>query len=459
MKRVRTGWLARRRRSARGGEAPGAPAATVPLAEGLARCAAHADALAGSGDRHRRDRAAALRRLLSEHPEAAALPPGWSTARPALLDALLAAGEAALAGEQEDGLRLAVTIADTVLTERGGSRGGWRLRARALDALGEDVTAAAAWERYLALRPEPVPELSARAAGLRASAAHRGELLRELRERYPRAAEFTGGGATELWADGLARDAAGDWAGAAPRLVAALRTMAERPLHAAETSAALTEFMDRFLLRHREETGGPLTGCAALFAHYADHVRLRAQAPVPDPTLGAARAVGVGDLRSLVAGRSVCVVAEGSSGESAGDGYDLVVRCDAFRPGRAGPGARADLHVTTPAAPDGWAEPVGTRIILCEQDEPWKRAVRERLVPGAQHRVGDASLRWPLRTLGGGPWPASPGTALHVLWLLDFLDVCPRLDAVGLGLPDRPHERDWLAARATDRTDTRISLR
>ncbi|MCF2435896.1 hypothetical protein LV779_21690 [Streptomyces thinghirensis] len=83
------------------------------------------------------------------------------------------------------------------------------------------------------------------------------------------------------------------------------------------------------------------------------------------------------------------------------DRYDLVVRCDAFRVRAEGTGERTDLHAVslrgdTPWEGPAWTRPAGVRLVFGDPAAAWRRATRERLVPGAQDHVGDASLRRPL---------------------------------------------------------------
>ncbi len=102
-------------------------------------------------------------------------------------------------------------------------------------------------------------------------------------------------------------------------------------------------------------------------------------------------------------------------------------------------------------------------------------------MPGAQQNLGDESLRWPVRTigrLGTDAWPAIPTTGFNMLWLLDFLDVSPRLDLVGFdfyesgayrvpeamklaitSVHEYTSEKAWVMDRAQSVTDMRISLR
>jgi hypothetical protein len=197
---------------------------------------------------------------------------------------------------------------------------------------------------------------------------------------------------------------------------------------------------------------------------------------MPDPLLGGTTPVGVGGLRSLVAGRTVCVVA--NAGDVAAstlgaeiDAYDLVVRCDAFRVRPEGTGERTGLHAVTlrgdtPWDGPAWTRRAGIRLVFGDPAAAWRRATRQRLVPGAQEHVGDASLRRPLHDpalLGEDAWGTAPTTAFTVLRLLDFLDACPRLDLVGFTLPGRlrPREAEWVMDRAThvDDRKMRIALR
>ena len=102
-------------------------------------------------------------------------------------------------------------------------------------------------------------------------------------------------------------------------------------------------------------------------------------------------------------------------------------------------------------------------------------------MPGAQRYLGDDSLRWPLRNIGRvGPdaWPSIPTTGFNMLWLLDFLDVSPKLDLFGFdfyesgayrikeamrqpitSVHEYRGEKSWVMERATSVTETRISLR
>ncbi|NEA81633.1 hypothetical protein G3I30_21775, partial [Actinospica acidiphila] len=69
--------------------------------------------------------------------------------------------------------------------------------------------------------------------------------------------------------------------------------------------------------------------------------------------------------RRLLAGRTVCLVsgAPAVAGGTLGgliDGYDVVVRCDAFRLRAEGTGERTGLHAVTLRGDTPWAGPAWT---------------------------------------------------------------------------------------------------
>ncbi|NEB53261.1 hypothetical protein G3I48_13325, partial [Streptomyces griseus] len=188
--------------------------------------------------------------------------------------------------------------------------------------------------------------------------------------------------------------------------------------------------------------------------------------PMADPLLGGAEPIGVPGLRRLVAGRTVCLVADtprtaeqerrpGSSLAALIEGYDLVVRCDETR--HTAPTARTDLHACTLRGDTPWKGPrwdrrAGVRLVFGDPLPHWRLALRGRLVPGAQDRVGDATLRRPLHDpalLGEEPGGAGPAsTAYTVLRLLDFLGTPARVDLLGFEGPAAlaPREREWIGS-------------
>ncbi|MEU3252726.1 hypothetical protein [Streptomyces sp. NPDC006997] len=341
-------------------------------------------------------------------------------------DALLQVGERALEAGGPDELRLALDLAEVSAALRQRSKGAWRLRGLALDGLGRDAEALESYERYLALLPDP---------------AH-----------------------------------------AAPRVARRTATLRGRRTCLAEATALLpgpAVTAPEFAARVREHTarhglGDP--GTRRLLDLYGRHQRLVEREAVAEELIGASTPVGAGDLRALVADRAVCLVANAADVAASGlgaeiDGYDVVVRCDSFRLRAEGTGERTDLHAVTlrgdsPWEGPAWTRRAGVRLVFGDPAAAWRRAVRERLVPGAQGQVGDASLRRPLTDpalLGEGGWGPATSTAFTVLRLLDFLDVSARLDLVGFAPPGRlrPEEAEWVMdhAQHVDDSKMRIALR
>ncbi|AXK35301.1 hypothetical protein DVA86_24320 [Streptomyces armeniacus] len=374
-------------------------------------------------------------------------------------DALLHAGAAALdaaepgggapgaSGESE--ARLALRLADTALEIRRKSKGAWRLRARALETLERPSEAIEAYERYL--------ELSEGGPAAYEVALH----LATLKERRACLAQ-----ALEPGADGGGTD------GCPYARAFAEAVHGERP--EAETRRAFTAHVGARM----RERGAADPDVRRLTALYATYCRLAAQPRITDPLLGDCEPLGIGELRGLVEGRRVCLVSnagELATGPDARgaeiDAYDLVVRCDAYRAGTPGGGARTDVHAVSPAPSARraqlrharWYEPVRARIVFAESGDDWQRAVRE-LVPGAQRYAGDVALRRPLADpalIGEGGWGGRPSTAFTVLRLLDFLDVSSAIDLFGYELPGqlRREEREWVTAHAKGSGEIRMSLR
>ncbi|MFJ8858211.1 hypothetical protein ACIRD8_07205 [Streptomyces sp. NPDC102451] len=364
-----------------------------------------------------------------------------ATGTDGLFDALLRTGQRALeaGGEAETHLALGLAVEATGMRPR--SKGAWRLRGGALDALGRRDEAVQAYERHLALQQNPAAA---------ADIVRRIAVLNELRGCLDEAAGLLPG------EDGA-------------RL---------RALHDAPAGQARTAFAE--VVRRRTAEGGGTADPAVrrIVALYAAHRRLLDRDRMADPLLGGAEPVGVTELRRLVTGRSVCLVAgaaritdeERDPGSPLGkliDGYDLVVRCDAL-PATA---PRTDLHAVTLGGDAPWTGPVwhrkaGTRLVFGDPLPQWRRSLRARLVAGAQDHIGDASLRHPLddpALLGEDGWGPGTSTAFTLLRLLDFLDAAGRLDLIGFGLPGQllPRERAWVTGRATheDETEMRTALR
>ncbi|CAL9560894.1 hypothetical protein SUDANB176_04641 [Streptomyces sp. enrichment culture] len=352
-------------------------------------------------------------------------------------DALLQVGERALEAGGDDGLGLALGVAETSTLIRQRSRGAWRLRGLALDGLGRDDEALAAYDRYLALLQD---------GDATAEVARRIDTLRRRRACLEEAAALF------------------------PRTGSPLRDLVGRP-----AATAAPEFAAQVRARVAEHGKGD-PAVRRLLELYGTYRRLVERDGMPDPLLGGSTPIDVGGLRGLVAGRTVCLVSGAAevAGSALGaeiDRYDLVVRCDAFRIRAEGTGGRTDLHAVslrggTPWDGPAWTQRAGIRLVFGDPVAAWRRATRRRLVPGAQEHVGDASLRRPLgdpALLGEDRWDTGTTTAFTVLRLLDFLDVSPRLDLIGFDKPGRlrPEEAEWVMDRAThvDARTMRIALR
>ncbi|WP_408994120.1 hypothetical protein [Streptomyces sp. 1268] len=413
------------------------------LLAALRHCGDHLAALAASGPLTDARRT----RLIAS---IGALTTACSTPGADAFDALLRTGQQALDSGGDAGARLALALADEATALRARSKGAWRLRGNALDALGRSEEAITAYERHLALQQNTAAarDIERRIATLRAA----GDRIDE---------------ALALVADG---NGGADGAGAgAVRL--------SRRLPAAEARVAFTE-----LVRLRTtERGAADPAVRRLAALYAEHRRLSDRDLMADPLLGGAEPIGVPGLRRFLADRTVCLVADtphtaeqeqrpGSSLAALIEGYDLVVRCDAVR--HAAPTARTDLHAVTLRGDSPWKGPrwdrrATARLVFGDPLPHWRLALRSRLVPGAQDRIGDATLRRPLHDpallaeAADADGPAS--TAYTVLRLLDFLGTPARVDLIGFEGPAAlpPREREWIGARTgtTDDTAVRITLR
>ncbi|WP_051951717.1 glycosyltransferase family 29 protein [Actinacidiphila yeochonensis] len=365
-----------------------------------------------------------------------------------LLDALLDVGRKAV-DHGPAALPTALVVSAWVLTERSESRAGWLLRGRVLEAAGDTAGAVDAYERYLAQTDKDPFGLAEQLAPMAARARHE---------------------------QGIAQ--------ALARAGRPVPVLGEPPQDVEAEAAALVEEQFAALA-----SGVPsydpavLTGAAE---HWAGLRRVRHGLPQPDPTLGGVEWVSAGGLRDLIAGRSICLVANsgslgaGSLGPQI-DSYDVVVRFNAFRIDAAATGTRTDVHVTSSRNPHNWGVRAGTRVIVTQKPETYRAAVRERLVPGAQERVGDNSLRWPVRDLGrvwSEVWPQTPTTGFNLMWLIDFLDVSPRFDLIGfdflesgayrlpeaMGQPasspaDHSDEKAWVMERAQHVNGLVTSLR
>ncbi|TDC13469.1 hypothetical protein E1265_27905 [Streptomyces sp. 8K308] len=263
----------------------------------------------------------------------------------------------------------------------------------------------------------------------------------------------------------------------ADRAYDALLTVGRRALDAGEVRLARRVADSAVALRSRSREAWRLRALALEADGRAReavdaHERSRALGGEGDPGLvtRGARTIGVGDLRGQLAGRRVCVVAngEGLAGSALGgviDGYDVVVRVDSFQTDATSTGERVDVHaVSCRSGGPGWRRQARTRLVFGEEPSQWRDAIRRRLVPGAQEFLGDWSLSRPVRDpalIGESRWAAESSTGFVVARLLDHLDVSTRIDLVGFTLPGqlRAEERQWLLAHARDRDGLLVSLR
>ncbi|MFJ2304846.1 hypothetical protein [Streptomyces sp. NPDC087787] len=352
-------------------------------------------------------------------------------------DSLLKVGERALEAGGDSGLALALGVAEASTRIRQRSRGAWRLHGLALDGLGREAEALECYERHLTLAQDngAAKEVVRRIDTLR----RRRACLEEADALFPRAGS-------------------------------PLRGLLGQPT--AVTAPQFAAFVQARVAEHG--AGDPAV--RRLLKLYGTYRRLVERSALSDPLLGGSTPIGVGGLRGLIEGRTVCLVsgADDAAGSAPGaelDGYDLVVRCDSFVVRAGATGERTGLHAVslrgeTPWNGPAWTQPAGIRLVFGAPAAPWRRATRQRLVPGAQEHVGDASLRAPLADpalIGEDDWEPATTTAFTVLRLLDFLDVSPRLDLIGFGLPGllRPREAEWVMDRAThaDNSKMRIALR
>ncbi|WP_327234852.1 glycosyltransferase family 29 protein [Streptomyces sp. NBC_01317] len=476
------------------------------LDECLRACAVHSGKLVAGLDRRRVELAEKLRHALATHAlaESGGTPARASSAGSAaaallrrgtsavgvsgpalggdLLDALLAVGNKALECKYDDELKLALLISDTVLTQRKNSRAGWRLRARTLEAFGNESAAIEAYDRYLALTDEDGFGVATRTAGLRAGRQYQAELLAQLKSERPRSALYSHGQPTDTWAEGLVLHDRGDWEQAELRLIGALLTMAGDGTPVPDLQDAIAHYLDLRI----SVNGGDASELRDLVGLYAEQRRNRMRGPVADPTYGGVEWLSLGEFRNQIAGKSICLIANsqsvgrGSIGREIDD-YDLVVRFNSYKIDAPATGKRTDIHVSIHKHSFNWDQKVTTRLIFGGISGDWKHSVRNRLVPGAQTYLGDESLRWPLRNIGqigASVWPSIPTSGFNMLWLLDFLDVSPRLDLIGFdfyesgayrlqeamrmpitSVHEYTTEKAWVMERAQSVNDTRISLR
>lgn len=198
------------------------------------------------------------------------------------------------------------------------------------------------------------------------------------------------------------------------------------------------------------------------------------------------RSMSLEAFRHYVAGKSICLIANSPTliGSGLGrtiDSYDLVMRFNSFVIEPEDTGSRTSVHVTIHMHDYNWDVPVPVRIVISGKPHLWRRSLKVRLRPGAQEWVGDASLRWPGRTLGliGPDDPFKlPTAGFQFMRLLMHLDVSTAIDLIGfdfyesgklrvtdaMSIPHSPGhnsaaERDWVLAHAVRVSPMIISMR
>jgi hypothetical protein len=418
---------------------------------------------------------------MAEEPAGRAVVTGrssWTDVAPKLQERFMHVGQTALATRPEISLR----IADTVLAARANSRAAWRLRARALEELGDLAGAIEAHEAYLSRIQSDTVGAGQTVAQLRHRLVATEELAAALEAELAAGPPAVAGDTEELWDAGLRQERAGDWAGAKAQYVAATHRLVTQ----GAAPAAVASAVDRLAAKtaHHEHdrigTSLPMLASLATYGRSADTSLM-----APDAAAGL-DVIGIGDFRNLVAGKSVCLVAnservaKGRYGDRIDD-YDLVVRFNSYAIDPPATGRRTDIHATIHLHDFNWDQKVSIRLVLSGNATAWQRSLKQKLVPGAQDHLGDGTLRWPVRDsrfVDDQEIPGIPTSGFNVLRLLDFLDVNPVIDLIGfdfyetgpyrlkaaMGLAVSPmhsyqYEKEWVLGRARSRDEMRISLR
>ncbi|WP_327355677.1 polysialyltransferase family glycosyltransferase [Streptomyces sp. NBC_01304] len=438
--------------------APRRPLAEImranPLAAGISACADRIEEIRGSDSADHLALATAAGQLVRsylgtlsdpEHAEDVRSANGpWCKAGSPHLVQLFSTCRAALRSGEPADARLIRTLADAVLTARPGSWTALHYRARALEALGDLPGALRAYDTYLD------------ACGDDTTAVRR--KVRRLRETY--AAQSACADLLTPHLPPASLPTAPDRCATAPAAEAV--TLIRAGCSLAEGSRALDAVAVPLVL------GTTIDGLdtTAFLRGYAEQGASAGHGPLSRPgPKDAAHPLDVAQFRNAVVGRSICLVAdspllaEGGCGAEI-DGYDLVVRFCSYVTEAHSTGVRTDIHVTTARDTENWDQQVPMRLVLEPSRSLWAQALRHQLVPGAQRQVGDASLRHPVGSLGtpGQGLPAAPSPGFTMAWLLDFLDVSPRIDLFGFDFTS-PAEAGWLEGRTRSVTRTRTTLR
>ncbi len=143
------------------------------------------------------------------------------------------------------------------------------------------------------------------------------------------------------------------------------------------------------------------SGSEELASAVGDYLFLKAAHSLPRSSSERARAfIGANDLRAMVDGKRLCMVAnsaallEHDKGDEI-DQHDIVVRFNSFKLIPPHTGRKTSVHVAIHLHNFNLDEYVDVRIILSNQLRLWREKVRH-LDPRKQRFIGDASLRYPL---------------------------------------------------------------
>lgn len=156
------------------------------------------------------------------------------------------------------------------------------------------------------------------------------------------------------------------------------------------------------------------------------------------------RTMSARGLRNFVDARTVCLVANSNTVARSGlgaviDSYDVVMRFNSFSIDPENTGQKTNVHVCIHLYEFNLDVPVDVRIMISGKEELWLSSLVEKIRPGAQVWLGDASLRWPAPQAGliskKDPF-RTPTAGFSMLRLLMHFGVCAKLDLIGFDFYD-----------------------
>ena len=228
-----------------------------------------------------------------------------------------------------------------------------------------------------------------------------------------------------------------------------------------------------------------MPSCRPLLEYFGDLGRtsLAEMSHMADPH--GVRSMKRSGFRNYVAGKRVCLVANSRSllDENLGpliDSYDVVIRFNSFVIDPPHTGTKISVHACIHLYDFNLAVPVDVRIMVSGKKDLWMKSVHEKIVPGAQRWLGDASLRWPARDLKlitEKTAVKTPTVGFNIMRLLHHYEVCAALDLIGFDFYEsgmlrveaamsiahsQAHnsvaERDWTLANARKVSGNIISM-